>query len=51
VSFGGGVDVALNRRFTWRAVQFDERSQFGDLNGGHQFAVSSGLVIHFGTRK
>jgi len=51
LSFGGGVDVALNRRFTWRAVQFDEHSQFGDLNGGHQFAVSSGLVIHFGTRK
>jgi hypothetical protein len=52
LSFGGGVDVALNPRFAWRAVQFDERSQFGsDLNGGYQFAVSSGLVIRFGTRK
>ena len=50
-SFGGGVDVAVNPRFAWRAVQFDEHSQFGELNGGHQFAVSSGLVIRFGTRK
>ena len=28
-----------------------ERRQFGDLSGGHQLAVSSGLVIRFGTRK
>ena len=51
MSVGGGVDVALNPRFAWRAVQLEGRSQFGDLNGGHQFAVSSGLVIRFGTRK
>ena len=51
MSFGGGVDVALNPRFAWRAVQVEERSQFGELNGGHQFAVTSGLVIRFGTRK
>ena len=51
MSFGGGVDVTLNRRFVWRAIQVEERSQFGDLSGGHQFAVSSGLVIRFGTRQ
>ena len=51
MSFGGGVDVTLNPRFAWRAIQIEERSQFGELNGGHQLAVSSGLVIRFGTRK
>jgi len=51
MSFGGGVDMTLNHRFAWRAIQFEERSQFGDLSGGHQLAVSSGLVIRFGTRK
>jgi hypothetical protein len=51
MSFGGGVDATLNPRFAWRAIQVEERSQFGDLNGGHQLAVSSGLVIRFGKRK
>ena len=51
MSFGGGVDVTLTPRFAWRAIQVEERSQFGDLNGGHQLAVSSGLVIRFGRRK
>ena len=51
MSFGGGVDVTLSPRFAWRAIQVEERSQFGDLSGGHQLAVSSGLVIRFGTRK
>ena len=51
MSFGGGVDVTLNPRFAWRAIQIEERSQFGELNGGHQLAVSSGLVIRFGSRK
>jgi hypothetical protein len=51
MSFGGGVDATLNSRFAWRAIQVEERSQFGDLGGGHQLAVSSGLVIRFGTRK
>ena len=51
MSFGGGVDATLNPRFAWRAIQVEERSQFGDLGGGHQLAVSSGLVIRFGTRK
>jgi hypothetical protein len=51
MSFGGGIDVTLNPRFAWRAIQVEERSQFGDLSGGHQLAVSSGLVIRFGARK
>ena len=53
MSFGSGVDVTLNSRVAWRAIQVEERSQFGDLlvSGGHQLAVSSGLVIRFGTRK
>jgi len=51
MSFGGGVDVSLNPRFAWRAIQVEERGQFGDLSSGHQLAVSSGLVIRFGRRK
>ena len=52
MSFGGGIDVPLNPRFAWRAIQVEDRSQFGDLlNGGPQLAVTSGLVIRFGTRK
>ena len=45
--------MTLNSRVAWRAIQVEERSQFGDLlvSGGHQLAVSSGLVIRFGTRK
>jgi hypothetical protein len=51
MSFGEGIDVTLNPRFAWRAIQIEERSQFGELNGGNQPAVSSGLVLRFGTRK
>lgn len=51
MSFGAGVDITLSRWFAWRAIQIQERSQFGELNGGHELAVSSGLVIRFGTRK
>jgi hypothetical protein len=57
LSFGGGMDVALNPRFAWRAIQFDEHSQFGDVapfagySKGAQYAVSTGIVIRFGSRK
>ena len=36
MSFGGGVDATLNPRFAWRAIQVEERSQFGDLGGNDQ---------------
>jgi len=51
MSFAGGVDVALTPRFAWRAFQFEERNQFGELSGNHCVAASTGLVIRFGTRK
>jgi hypothetical protein len=51
ISFAGGVDVGLTPRFAWRAIQFEERNQFGDVSGNHYVAASTGIVIRFGSRK
>ena len=48
---GGGVDVRLNSRFAWRALQVEERSLFGGPEGDHRLAFSSGIVIRFSARK
>lgn len=51
ISFASGLDVVLTPRFAWRALQFEGRNQFGDLRGNQYVAVSTGVVIRFGTRK
>lgn len=50
-AIGGGLDLYLNRRFGWRAVQLDYvLNNYGNFFGGveHNFRASTGLVFRFG---
>jgi hypothetical protein len=47
---GGGVDIRVNRRFSWRVVDADYLvTTFDNGSNNHQnnARLSSGLVIHF----
>jgi len=49
-NLGGGVDIGINRRFSWRVVEVDYLVTTFDNNlNNHQnnTRLSSGLVIHF----
>jgi len=47
---GGGVDIRVNRRFSWRLVDADYLATTfdnGSTNHQNNMRLSSGLVIHF----
>lgn len=47
-AFGGGVDVRINKRVSWRAFQIDYNPNHVNDTWQHNFRLSTGLVLRLG---
>ncbi len=47
LSVGGGLDISISPRFSWRAIQVDRLFQVGREVLGSKVRISSGLVVRF----
>lgn len=50
MSFGGGVDIKINKRFSFRAVQAEYIQLRNGANSINTARVSSGIVFSFGEK-
>jgi hypothetical protein len=49
-ALGGGFDVGINNRVSWRAIQFDYNPNRVNDTWQHNFRLSTGLVLRLGDK-